>query len=705
MRTLFYPRSVVIVGVSDAPHNLGRTIVENLERFSFPGRVHLVGRNGGRLGGRPIHRTLEEVPDTPDLAVILIPAPYVPDALEVCGRLGIRRVVIESGGFGEYAEERREDERRLLDIAERYGIRFVGPNCISIVNLDNGLVLPFMAMDPAAIRKGPVSLISQSGGVVFGGIKLFSCENLGVNKLISMGNKLDLDENDYLEYLIRDPGTRIIALYLESITDGRRLMNLAASTDKPIVVLKANTAPTSHEIARFHTAALAGDETVCDAALAQAGMHRVHSLSELAALLKGFQLPPMAGPNLAVIGRSGGQIVMAADAAAANGFRLVRFPDSLLEKIRSRVRAGVIRLTNPLDLGDVFDLGFYADVVEAALAQPEVHGVLLQHLHSRGKETEATLELLRAVRDLSSRYEKPVAVCFMTERDEWFTVKTATDFPLFLEPAEALRALAASRRHAQNTRKPVPLTVTGPRSPAGTGRVAEAEETFARLAAAGLRVPPYAFAGSADKALQAADRLGYPVALKIASAEIVHKTEAGGVRVGVRGRRELERALEDMKARFGPLLTDGRAVFLVQRMAPSGVEVLLGTKHDPEFGPVVLFGMGGVFVEVYRDVAVRVAPVSESEAAEMIAEVRGSLLLEGFRGHPRADVAALARTIAAFSRIPIGTPDIVELEINPLLVLEEGRGCVAVDARMRVRTPEPSTRADVRPAPPAALGA
>ena len=688
MKSLFYPRSVVIVGVSDTPGNLGRTIAENLNIFSFPGDVYLVGRDGGRMGKRPIYQTVEDVRGNPELAVILIPASYIPEALEACGRKGIRRVVIESGGFGEYAEERREIEQRLLLIAEHYGIRFVGPNCISIVNLDNGLVLPFMPMDPAVMRKGGVSLISQSGGIVFGGIKLFSCENIGVNKLISIGNKLDLNENDYLEYLIEDPETRIIGLYLESVSDGRRLMRLVASTDKPVVILKSNTGPASNEIARFHTSALAGNDRVCDAAMAQAGMHRVHSLSGMADLLKIFQLPPMAGSNLAIIGRSGGQIVMAADAASANDFRLIRFPDTLFKQIGKKTRAKVIRMTNPLDMGDVFDLAFYAEVVEAVLAEDAVDGVLLQHLHGRGPETEATLALIENIQVLSRKYQKPVALCIMAERDEWFKLKTFTDFPLFLEPAQALRALAASRRQAERRRNPrIPIQTTDRHLP-GASRMAGIKHTFERLASAGFKIADYALARNCEEALRAADRIGFPVALKIASNEVVHKTDAGGVRININNRRELGVAFDEMHDRFAALLSQDKVAFTVQKMAPSGVEVILGASHDPEFGPVVLFGLGGVYVELFQDVAMRVAPVSEAEAAEMIKQIRGGALLTGFRGRPPADTASLKRLIVAFSQILIESPEIKELEINPLTVLVAGSGCIAVDARMQVRQSE-----------------
>ena len=686
MKTLFYPHDLVIVGVSESKGNMGRTIAENLDGFMFPGDVYLVGRNRGRIGTRIVYRSIRDIPVTPDLAVFLIPASHVAENLEACGKKGIKRVVIESGGFSEFADEGYEVEQQLLNIAEKYGIRFIGPNCISIINLDNGLVLPFMPMDPAVMQKGMVSLISQSGGIVFGGLKLFSCENIGVNKLISIGNKVDLNENDYLNYLIKDDETGIIGLYIESVSDGRKLMQIAASTDKPIVVLKSNTSKASNEIASFHTSALAGNDTVCDAAFAQAGMHRVKSFGEMADLFKIFQLPPMKGSNLAVIGRSGGQIVMAADAASDNNFNLIRFPEELLEHIGEHARARVIRLTNPLDMGDIFDLGFYAEVVEAVLAEPGIDGVVLQHLHGRGAETEATMELIKNIKKLSFQYRKPVAFCLMTERDEWFLLKTSTDFPLFLEPCCAIQALAASRRQAQlKAAPPSPLKAMKPvRHPGKSIMVAGIKETFELLESNGFKSADYKFAKTPEKAVEAADKLGYPSALKIASSQLVHKTDAGGVTINIRDRTGFEKTANEMYDNFASLFRANKAEFMVQKMVDGGMEVILGTRRDPEFGPVVLFGLGGIFAEVFKDIAIRVAPVSENEAEKMIRQIRGYPLLAGFRGHLPCDLASLKQLIVSFSHILMDSPEIFNLEINPLIVLNDYKGCISVDARMLV---------------------
>jgi acetyltransferase len=687
VQQLFYPQSLVIVGVSDEPNNLGRNIVGNLDRFSFKGDVYLVGTKQGRLGGRPIYAGIEDVPGNPDLAVILIPARGVPDILDCCGRKGIRRAVIESGGFREYSQSGEEIERELIKIAQHHSIRFVGPNCIGIMNLDNNLVTPFPAYDPSYTRKGSISLISQSGGVIVSLLQLFSCENLGFNKFVSMGNKLDLDENDYLEYLIQDPGTAIIGLYLESISNGRRLMQLATSTDKPIIMLKANTARSTEDIAYFHTSALAGNDEVCKAALAQCGIHRVDTLNELLDHFKVFLLPRMTGPNVAVVGRSGGQGVMAADAASKYGLMLPRLSDSLFDLVRREARTAVIRLTNPLDLGDVYDPGFQLEVVEAALKEDYIHGIYV-HQSTTGifkTSSEATYRFIHRVKRLSEQYGKPIVLSLFANRDEYPSLTMAADFPLFAEAERAFRVLASSLRHVTRKNRSEFVSTSGLGVARGyeSARLERPQEVFSTLTNWGVRVIDFEIVTSLDDALRGAEQLGYPIVLKCASEEVVHKTDVGGVRLDIKGARELESAFKDISRRIGAMVSGAEREFIVQRMAPPGVEVLLGGRWDTEFGPVLSFGLGGIFVEVLRASSLRVAPVAEDEAIELINETMGHDLLMGFRGQPPADVKALCQTISSFSKMLVDSPEIQEVEINPLLVLREGHGCLAIDARMK----------------------
>jgi acetyltransferase len=677
---LFYPESIMVVGVSETPANLGRHIVENLDRFHFKGKLFLVGRAGGSLNGRQLHTRIEEIDDPVGVAVFLIPAPFIPEALEICGEKGIRYAVIESGGFSEFADENRGLEERVNEIAKKWHIRIVGPNCISIINLENGMVLPFVPMGPDRIKFGPVSLIAQSGGVVNYTLRLCSGENLGFNKLISMGNKLDLNEGDYLEYLISDPGTQTIGLYLESILQGRRLLDLAGSTRKPVVVLKSNTNRASNQIARFHTAALAGDDEVVSSAFRQVGIHRVHTLQEMVNAFKIFNLPLMKGPNLGIISRSGGSAVMAADSASRFGFQMRPFSQDFFEYVSKKVRAGVIRMTNPLDLGDIFDLGFYQGIIDRALRMDTVDGLLFVHGYFPGIDEEATKTLIRSTHDLAIRYRKPVVFCVVADPEDWFSLRRMTGFPLFTEPDEGIKALAISRRHytkaIENGLHPErTFELAAETSPARhhqAPRMKSPGEVFELLQENSLPVAEYRVVTTCEEALEAASHIGYPVAIKTGEPNVLHKTEAGGVRLNIRGPSELKRGFYQLKADR----------VLIQRMAGKGHEVFIGGKQDPQFGPVILLGMGGIFVEVFNDVVMKVAPITAREAGEMVNELSGSALLKGFRGGGKADLEALKECLVQVSRLLCEHGEIQQLDINPLVVRTEGQGCQVVDAKI-----------------------
>ena len=675
MQQLFYPRSLVVVGVSDSPSNLARHIVENLDSARFEGTVYCVGRRAGRLNHRPIFDSIEAVEAVPDLAVLLVPSETIHDTLDACGRKGIRYAVIETGGFSEFDEGKEGLEQKILEIAKRWDITFMGPNCVGVINTANGLVLPFFPVEPPDLVKGSISFISQSGGLVHDFLKRCRHEKLRCGKLLSIGNKLMLDENDFLEFLINDPATSSIGIYLESVAEGRRLMKAARSSEKPIIALKGNRSPGSRQIAKFHTAALAGDERVLDAALEQCGIHRVDSLAEMVELLKIFTLPLLKGRNILLISRSGGQAVLLADAAHAHGFSLAQLPPALADFVSQNVKAGVIRPTNPVDLGDVFDIQSYDKMIEMSLNDEGVDGIVVFH-YFPDEERLLTDVLIQSAATLSRRYQKPVVFCLLPGKREQLTFDAGEYFPIFEDADAALNALSSSLRHFEGLRKravPHPRLNHISQKTNGTTapKLMAADETFTLLKASGLSVADYAIVSGLEEALEAAAGIGYPVALKIASPAILHKTEKAGVRLDVRDAASLERAFREMKA----------DQYLIQRMV-HGCEIILGAKQDPQFGPVVLFGMGGVFVELFDDVAVRVAPLDERMALEMMHEIKGSTLLNGYRGSPALDKRALSEALLSVSNLLIEHPDIVNVDINPLVVLEEGNGAVLVDAKI-----------------------
>jgi len=679
MKGFFFPQSVAVFGVSGARSNMGRIIIENMERFGFKDDLYLIGDRDEKVMGRKIYRNIEDVEVVPDLAVFLIPATGLPGALDACGRKGIRRVIIESAGFSEFKEDRKALEKEILDVAKQWNIRIIGPNCVGIVNLENGLTLPFYPMHPKDVKQGSVAVISQSGGLIHDIMMLSFCENVGVNKLVSVGNKLMLDENDFLEFLISDPSTRIIGLYLENIRDGRRFMNLASSTDKPIILLKSNISLSSRKIARFHTTALAGDEQVLDAALKQAGVHRVHNIKEMVECFKIFSLPVIEGPKLALMSRSGGHAVLSADAAYRYKFELAEFSDDFFNMVKQKSRAGVIKLTNPLDLGDIFDINFHVEIAEIALKEKGVDGLVVIHAYDFEHDVNPTKDFIKAASEISSRCQKPIVFCMVSHKDDWFSMKEAANFPIFTDVDYTLGILAKSYDHykyhlkaAKKTSRQSVEKVPGAPGDLYQLNIIPQNDVFGLLRSYGIPAADYAIVRTFEEAVAAAKNIGYPVAFKIASPEILHKTERGGVTLNVMDDAGLERAFHNMKAES----------FLIQKMSPSGHEVIIGGKADPEFGPVILFGLGGIFVEVYKDVAIRIAPVDENIAEEMINEIRGAGILKGFRGQPSADWKALVKVLVNASRLLTEHPEIVNLDINPLIVFEHGKGCVAVDAKI-----------------------
>jgi acetate---CoA ligase (ADP-forming) len=694
MREFFYPSSVAVIGVSSKPTNLGRNIIANLVEFGYEGVVYAVGPSGGVIETRRIYQQVGEIPDPVELAVVITPARTVPGVLAECGQKGIRRVVVETAGFREYGQEGRELEDAMVRTAQEYGIRFVGPNCIGTINMENGLCLPFPRMR-RFIKPGDVSIISQSGGVAMSVINLMSNEGVGLNKMVSIGNRINISGEEMLEYLIQDPGTRLIFLYLESISEGRQLMEIACRSPKPVLAMKANIGRLGQKIAASHTASLSSDDKVVDAAFRQAGIIRIHDATSLGNNLKILELPPMRGRKLAVISRSGGHAIIASDSTELSGLDLAELPEKFLREIESLFRASVIRLTNPLDLGDLFDLDAYARIVEQTLQLEGVDGVVFLHTSISQSEHQATRILLERVIELVKRYDKPVAFYLSSDVQEVNYLKQTYGFPIFTQVVETIRALEISYRkccqQSQACREklkasppekaqPVKKLIEQAQSEKRDLLLSEAMEVLEAYGIPTVRSLP---AASVEQAEQAAEQIGYPVAIKVIAEEISHKSDVGGVELNLRNGPAVVAAFQEMMERlrqvYPEVEPDG---VLVQPMVTGGWELILGGRQDEQFGPVVLVGLGGIFAEFFEEVAVRVAPISTREANEMIEGLRGSQILRGARGHRPADVEAVVEALLRLSQLLVEFPDIKEVDVNPLRVFAEGEGCRALDARM-----------------------
>ncbi len=695
MEKIFNPQSVLVIGVSEHPNNLAQNIVANLVEFDWKGELYLFGKKGGNYAGYEIHTDMAALPDNIELAVILTPAASVPGLMRACIGKNIKNMVIESGGFSEFSEAGGVLEDEIKTIAEAHGVKFVGPNGISIVNRINGLCLPFMRLSPAEILPGSLSVISQSGGLALTYIGLGRKENLGVAKVISMGNKSSLDEVDYLEFLAADPETEVIGLYLESLTRGADFMTALADCRKPVILHKANTSEQSRVIAQSHTAALAVDDDVVSAACLKSGVFRVDSFARFMNCAKAFSLPAMQGANLMVVSRSGGHAVVTADAAAAAGFRLPALSEAFVDKISRQFRAAVIKLTNPLDLGDIFDIDYYITILEMALERDDVDGVLLNHVFQAESEFAATLRLVRKVESLQKQYDKPITLVLFSSVKAVAALMEKVSIQAFSEPAAAIDALALSLirvrylKEKETPATPLPAVADDLVKPlffewladaARRDRTLFADQALTLMEEYGLPVAPFALARHPQALFEEAEELGVPLVLKAVAADMTHKSDAGGILTGISDKQTLEDVGALLFERFRA--NPGFCGVLAQKQVDIDFELIVGARRDPSFGDVFLLGMGGIYAEIMEDVQIMPGPLTCDLVTAMVDRLRGGRILRGARGKAGIDIDLLCRVMAGLQVMLDDYPKISEIEINPL-IFSSGHGTI-VDARVVV---------------------
>ncbi len=672
MEKLFYPKSVIVFGISPDKNNLGNIIVENLIEFGFNGEVLAFGRKESFIFGRKIITSFDEIPDGIELAAILTPAPTVPEILEVCGKKGIKRAVIETGGFSEYSEEGANLEKECIKIADKYGIKFVGPNCIAITNFENGMVLPFMRLYKDSTRLGDISVAAQSGGIALTYLNFLSSENIGINKVISMGNKAHLNEDDYLEFLDNDKRTKAIVLYLESIDNGREFFKKLKKSKKPVIIHKANISSVSLKIAQSHTAAMLNDDEIVDAAINQTGAFRISNLGELLIHSKSFLLEPMKGKNLIILSRSGGHAVVSADAAYKYGFNLVDFLKEFIDEIKKYFRANVINPTNPLDLGDIFDFDAYIELLEKSLQREDVHGILFNHTYMSGPESKKSLNLFYKIKEFSKKYKKPISLCILTDWHEMSKLKEILDYPFFTEPEDAIKALDISYKFYNDILELSPYKVDFGSLENEIPSELNLYNSLRLIEKIGIKIPY-------TKMIQDLNEISdvkFPVVLKAISDNFTHKTDVGGVILNINNFSELEKAFMKLKK------LDGVKNILIQEMVENKFEIIFGGKIDNSFGPVIMVGAGGIFAESLKDKAIAIAPLNKEEVERfLLKKLKIYPILKGARGIINIDLDELETIIANLSHFFYEYQDkIKEFEINPLILNDSG--IFAVDCRM-----------------------
>jgi acetate---CoA ligase (ADP-forming) len=458
MNRFFYPSSIAVFGVADHPRNLARNIVTQSLEFGFRGSIYPVGRKPGTVGGKTIITDPGALPEGIDLAVILVPARFVAETLNICGQKGILRAVISTGGFRELTDAGNPAEKEIVQAARRHGIRFIGPNCIGVICPGSGLCTPFNPMRPKSFKKGPVGIVVQSGGVTTQSAYCFSEAHVGFSKIISVGNKLDLDEIDFVRYLLQDEETRQVHMYLESIKDGRELLRLAQGSTKPMVIFKSNVTGTASQIAYSHTAALSNNDAVVAGALKQGGIVRVEDLHDMTVAATALQLPPLKGDRLAVISMSGGFAVILGDACERYGFVCPPLPRDLIETVEGFRRAGVIRMANPMDFGDVHDLRALAFTVEQCLALDEIDGLALSFMYEPemfkmfADGIGTPQQMVGFAAGMARKHNKPIALSFFSERRHIEAFRELRTFPVFTDPVESIRGLRLLRDYWRGRR-------------------------------------------------------------------------------------------------------------------------------------------------------------------------------------------------------------------------------------------------------------
>lgn len=692
MEKFFYPRSLVVIGASVTKMNLGQIILLNNKNHGFAGNLYGVGREEGDIAGVPVFNSVDKIPEVPDVAIIISPAVTVPDFMEACGEKGITHVVIEAGGFSEYSEGQQNLEEKVLKIADRYGIRFIGPNCVGTINFDIKMMMPF-GFIPETPQGGRTAMIAQSGGVGGSYLQEFIDNAIVPGKFASIGNKLQTDEVDFLEYLVNDENTDVIAMYLEGFKRGREFFNAASRCGKPLIVQKSNRCDLSSKIAQSHTTALSAGDDVVDGCFRQAAVIRADDDIDFINAVKIIRLPLMKSRRVAVLSRSGGHAVLTADACARFGFTLVDFPAEFIETLKTIYHTRVIAHQNPLDLGEIFDYTIFTAILEEAMKLPDVDGILFNHVYTSTYEAEMSRTFLGNVGRLVTQYKKPVAIAMITDALELLDISKNQEYPVFTTPLMAAKALAVSAtyyeektlrdKRVNDGQYPVEAEVVAAirERCREEGRIPLTDEALNIAAAAGIKSVAGATVKSAEEVKDISLKL--PVAVKLLSRDASHKSDIGGVRLEIGSHEALVETIADMTRHFenfSPRPTiDG---FLVQEMAAEGVECFVGGRQDPVFGPIVIAGLGGVFLEIFKDTAIRLAPVTKDVAIDMLRQLKAYPVLQGARGKMPSDIDALADIICRVSHLLVQVPYIGEIDLNPLIVHEAGKGLSAVDCRV-----------------------
>jgi len=690
---LLYPQTVAVMGASKTPGKVGNAVVTNLVEGAFEGTIVPVNPGGGEYLGLKFYTSLEEFGGTIDTSVIAVPTAAVKEAVISSLKAKAKAVVIITAGFKEVDEAGARLEAEIAGLCKSAGARLMGPNCLGLINTHHKMNATFANHMPKA---GGISVLSQSGALCAAILDWAAARKLGLATLLSIGNKADLNEIDFLSAFADDEKTKVIVGYLESIGDGDEFIRVAESvaTVKPVVILKAGTTSAGSKAASSHTGALAGADIAYGAAFKRAGVIRAETFEGLFDLATALAMQPLPkGDKVAIITNAGGPGIMAADAVESAGLKVTVLHASVATALRSKLPAAA-SVGNPIDvLGDA-DPSRYALAVEAAQEDPNVDAVIIILTpQAMTQPAETALAIAAAVKG-----EKPVLAAFMGGEDimpgrEELVAHNLPDYP---SPERAVAALKAMVDYSAWRLRPPRIVARFPVNRRRVERIIARQLRTGRtyigeakakdiLRAYDFVVPDGRLVNTVDEAVEIAPRLGYPLAMKIVSPDIIHKSDVGGVKLNLNSPQDVADAFELMMLRIGRHVPDAllEGVYL-ERMVPKGREVILGMTRDPQFGPMLMFGLGGIFVEVMKDVTFHLAPLTSAEAMDMLMGTRSYKLLEGVRGEQGVNLSAIGEALQRISQLVTDFPQIAELDINPFIVGKLGEDSVAADARIQL---------------------
>jgi acetyl coenzyme A synthetase (ADP forming)-like protein len=691
---IFRPKSVAIIGASRTHGKVGYVLTQNMIESGYSGSVYPINPNAEEILGLMCYPSVLDIPGDVDLAVISIPSAHVLQVAEECGRKGVKALVVISAGFKETGHKGAVLERQLVDVAEKYGMRIQGPNCLGLINTSLSLNLSFATAMP---RTGRIGFISQSGALGTAVLDWVLKENIGFHSFISLGNKADLDEVDFIEAMGEDEDIGVILLYIESIEKGRKFLDISAKVveKKPIIILKGGTSTAGARAAGSHTGALVGSFIAYQTAFEKAGIILAESVEELFNYAVAFTQQPLPkGEGIAIVTNAGGPGILATDLSEKLGLRMAKLSNGVRNRLRENLPPAAAN-GNPVDvLGDAKS-DRYMFAVEEVLRDGRVNAIVVILTPQAMTESLATAN---SIVEIQKRVGgKSIITVFMGGE----LVRKAKDYlrengiPCFDFPEKGVRTLSALYDYSRFLKEPEypPARFKD----VDSERVEEVLDTVKKdgrvvllsneaadvVEAYGIRVPESRIARSADEAATYAEELGFPVVLRIVSPDILHKTDVGGVVLNLNSIEEVRSTFDGIITSVSRFMPRARIYgVMVYHMVPQGKEMIVGMSQDVQFGPLVMFGLGGIYVNFLKDVSFRLAPLSEPEAREMIEETKAHALLKGIRGEPPSDIEALKKTILRVGQLVWDFPQIVEMDINPVIVYEEGVGCIALDVKI-----------------------